>query len=177
MQLMPIDVMTKRVQESGFHPAWLQEMEGTWPSQYTIHPAPEDNSTTHNDPFKILSFYLPHIAPFNNLNEVILMEDDVIIQGDVARAWDFKLVGDAVMSASCHNWVWSDCDQFESSTALSYLDVPYLGFGRVGTNRHASDARCANGYDQECIPEGFLELLATESRKINGDRHANSRQP
>jgi lipopolysaccharide biosynthesis glycosyltransferase len=119
-----------------------------------------------------LRFYLPHIVPFKDLSEVIFMDDDVIIQGDIAKAWDYELHGDAVMSASCHNWVWSDCDRFESSTSLSYLDVPYLGFGRLGASRSAAAATCTTDYERECIPSGFLEVLAKESLHINGHRNA-----
>jgi len=171
IQIYSLSQMTDRVIDAGFQPAWKVDWGSIKTSSVSIHPALWDNSTTHNDPFNILRFYIPEIEPFKNMSKVLFMDDDVILKGDVAKAWDFELKGDAVMSASCHNWVWSDCDRFDSSTSLSYLDVPYLGFGRLSGDRSAKDAACQTDYERECLPEGFLELLASESARINGPNH------
>jgi len=170
--LYSIEEMTRRVESEGYSPAWLWEPFGGNRTRYSIRPAAWDHSPTHNNPFNILRFYLPQIAPFKDMKQLLFMDDDIIFQGDVADTWDTPIEVGNIMTASCHNWVWGDCDRFDSSTSLTYLDVPYLGFGRIGRHRTLKVAACASESDKECIPEGLLELLANESAVINGRDHA-----
>jgi LPS sulfotransferase NodH len=168
--LYTIAEMTRRVQEAGFVPVWAWTTNlstSEFASAFTIRPGVWDNSTTHFNPFNLLRFYLPHIEPFRHLDKVIFMDDDVVILGDVERTWETRLEKHAVMSASCHNWVWSTCNRFESSSSLSYLEVPYLGFGRIANGRTMQSAMCESSSDKECIPERLLELLSNTSVIIN----------
>jgi lipopolysaccharide biosynthesis glycosyltransferase len=172
LRLYSLTEMTRRIELQGLSPIWQWNHSAFQSGVFTVHPADWDNSSTHKDPFNLLRFYLPHIVPFRRLKKVLFMDDDVVILKDVAKAWDYKLRGNAVMSASCQNWVWSECDRFTSSTTLSYLEVPYLGFGRIGGGRTVSDAICKHSEDKECMPLGFIELLGNVSVAINGPQHA-----
>lgn len=174
MHLYSLQEMTQRVEDVGYNPIWKWPANGVARSELSVHPASWDNSTTHKDPFNLLRFYLPHIAPFDKLSKLIFMDDDVIINRDVAEAWDFELRNGTIMSASCHNWIWSNCDRFRSGTEFSYLDVPYFGFGHIGLDRTVNDATCANDDQEECAPNGFMEMLRNQSVLINGPERALS---
>eukprot|EP00928_Gymnodinium_smaydae_P026664 TRINITY_DN20869_c0_g2_i1.p1 TRINITY_DN20869_c0_g2~~TRINITY_DN20869_c0_g2_i1.p1 ORF type:complete len:1242 (+),score=326.48 TRINITY_DN20869_c0_g2_i1:147-3872(+) len=168
--LYSLEEMTARVEEAGFSPVWKWPVQSGGAAFFSVRPAEWDNSDTHRHPFNLLRFYLPHIAPFKKLTRVIFLDDDVIILKDVAQTWDEELRHDAVMTASCQNWVWSSCDRFESSETLSYLEVPYFGFGRIDKDRSLADAACRNSEDRECLPQGLLDLLGNASVAINGNK-------
>lgn len=172
MHLYSLDEMTARVEAEGYYPIWKWPMQGGERSNLSVHPAFWDNSSTHKDPFNLLRFYLPHIDPFKNIHKLIFMDDDVIINRDVAEAYDFPLRNGTIMSASCHNWIWSDCDRFRSGTHFSYLDVPYFGYGHIGFDRTVADAQCVSDDQEECAPEGFMEMLLQQSEEINGHDRA-----
>ena len=82
----------------------------------------------------------------------MMLDDDVIVQGDVTT---LKPQHKAV-AAGCQQW-YVNGDGFESSTDLSYADVPYFGYGvlsgrgaaalpvRTSTRRSAFRATRAGG--------------------------------
>lgn len=176
INVYPLQEMISRVVKVGFSPIWQWNQTAFNGSAFTVQTAEWDNSSTHKDPFNLLRFYLPYIMPFRKLSKVLFMDDDVIILKDVAKAWDYEIKWPNVMSASCQNWVWGDCDRFESGTKYSYLDVPYFGYGRINSQRTISDAICQNTSQRECMPRGFMQLLGKVSEVINGKKNAITKQ-
>ena len=67
-----------------FDPAWANENTGV--------PGAWDHSTMHMHPLNHLRFYIPYITVFKELDRIIFMDDDLIIQGDMQRAWDAKVL-------------------------------------------------------------------------------------
>ena len=68
---------------------------------------------------------------------LVMLDDDVIVQGDITT---LKPQHKAV-AAGCQQW-YVNGDGFESSTDLSYADVPYFGYGVLSEER--GDPSCAH---------------------------------
>ena len=87
-----------------------------------------------------------------------MLDDDVIVQGDVTT---LKPQHKAV-AAGCQQW-YVNGDDFESSTDLSYADVPYFGFGVLSAR---DDPACAHEHATECVPgdarRWFAEVARTD---------------
>lgn len=172
VELYTVRELTLKLKDAGFDPVWTWTDDGAERTNLSVHPADWDNSSIHKDPYNLMRFYLPHVEPFLHMEKLLFLDDDVVIFKDVAQAWDEPLQGPAIMSASCQNWIWNACDEFKTSRNFSYLEVPYLGFGHIGTDRSVADATCSMEAEQECIPKGLLTFLENKSREINGEEHA-----
>ncbi|KAJ8599807.1 hypothetical protein CTAYLR_003999 [Chrysophaeum taylorii] len=129
-----------------------------------------DRSSKHNSVFNCLRFYLPRLPEFAELESLIFMDDDIIIQGDLAKLWEFPL--DKPLTAGCLNWIWNSCARMEAFLDLSYVEVPYMGFGMLprGGEGSVASLTCASDDQRECAPAGFFESLAETSEKIQGCR-------
>ena len=88
-----------------------------------------------------------------------MLDDDVIVQGDITT---LKPQQKAV-AAGCQQW-YVNGDGFESSTELSYADVPYFGYGVLSEER--GDPTCAHEHATECVPgdarQWFAEVARTD---------------
>lgn len=160
-----LEALTSEIRELGMLVTW--ELEEVRQTPLTVHVANWDYSPKHKTGFNHLRFYMPYLSPFRELDAVIFIDDDIVLRGDVARLWELDL-GGAVVGAGCLNWVWNKCERMESSLTLSYAEVPYFGFGVLGPERSVENATCKSSEDSECMPEGFLQSIEDESRRING---------
>ena len=140
-------------EELGVEPMWttalsrVRRFERT--SEYAVPVARWDSDGKHSSPFNHARFYYPELMKqrYGKARRLVMLDDDVIVRGDVAT---LAVAGDAAMAAGCQSW-YIDGDQLQSSTELSYLEVPFFGFGTLGASRSPEDAACAEG-GRECVP-------------------------
>ena len=156
--------LTRELRDAGVVVTW--EMAPVARTNLTVRAAAWDASDKHKTGFNHLRFYAPYLSPFRNLDALIFLDDDTIVQGDIADLHGFDLGGKAI-GAGCLNWVWNSCERMESSLSLTYADVPYFGVGTL-TGRSVADATCGAAGETECVPEGFFESLSRASRELGG---------
>lgn len=157
--------LADEIRASGLPVSW--ELGGVARTGLTVRVADWDASGKHKTGFNHLRFYMPYLSPFKDLSSLVFLDDDTIVQGDVA-ALDALDLGGAVVGAGCQNWVWNSCERMESSYALTYADVPYFGFGTLG-DRTAEAATCRGDDDRECVPAGLLASIENASVAIHGE--------
>lgn len=158
--------MVESIHATGLGTGWEEPVPKT---ELTVHPASWDASAKHNSVFNILRFFLSRLREFADKEMVVFVDDDVVVQGDIAHLW--TLPQPLALSAGCLNWVWNGrCGRMEGSITKNYLDVPYFGFGPLSAERSVEDATCRSETQDECMPPGFLESLANASERINGQR-------
>ena len=140
-------------EELGVEPMWTTALSRVRrferSSEYAVPVARWDSDGKHSSPFNHARFYYPELMKqrYRKARRLVMLDDDVIVRGDVAT---LAVAGDAAMAAGCQSW-YIDGDQLQSSTELSYLEVPFFGFGTLGASRSPEDAACAGG-GRECVP-------------------------
>ncbi|KAJ8600783.1 hypothetical protein CTAYLR_006109 [Chrysophaeum taylorii] len=167
LRLLSESNVTQSIRATGLPITWEIEVPQT---NYTVRVASWDRSAKHNSVFNCLRFYLPKLPEFAFLDSIIFMDDDVVMRGDIARLWEYRQ--DEPISAGCLNWVWSKCGRMQSSFNLSYVEVPYLGFGALSEERDERDATCDAENDEECAPPGFFDSIAAVSASLRKDHRA-----
>ncbi|KAJ8600110.1 hypothetical protein CTAYLR_003470 [Chrysophaeum taylorii] len=158
--------VVQSIRESGLKLSWELAVPL---SNLSVRVAAWDQSPKHNSVFNCLRFYLPRLPEFEDIDSIIFVDDDVVVQGDVARLWEYPL--DKSLTAGCLNWIWnSRCGRMESSTNMSYVQVPYFGFGALpkGGGGSTLDLECTSDDQKECAPPGFFASLAERSAAIHG---------
>ncbi|KAJ8599022.1 hypothetical protein CTAYLR_007697 [Chrysophaeum taylorii] len=166
-RLLAESAVVQSIRDFGLAITWEIEVPRT---KLSVHVPPWDHSTKHNSVFNCLRFYLPRLPEFADLESIIFMDDDIIVQGDLARLWAFPL--EKPLTAGCLNWIWNSCARMEAFLDLSYAEVPYLGFGALPRGEEGSVANltCASDDQRECAPAGFFTSLAETSAAIQGCR-------
>ena len=148
----------KQVRTLGEEPMWttsLAKVERST-STYAVPVARWDRDKKHTSPYNHARFYAPQLIEGDTL---VMLDDDVIVQGDITT---LKPQQKAV-AAGCQQW-YVNGDGFESSTDLSYADVPYFGYGVLSEER--GDPSCASEHATECVPgdarRWFAEVARTD---------------
>ena len=100
----------------------------------------------------------------------MMLDDDVIVQGDITT---LKPQHKAV-AAGCQQW-YVNGDGFESSTELSYADVPYFGYGVLSEER--GDPSCAHEHSTECVPGDARQWFAEGAPDHRGGAHQAAAPP
>ena len=142
----------------GEEPMWTTALAKVERSQsmYAVPVARWDRDKKHTSPYNHARFYAPQLIEGDTL---VMLDDDVIVQGDITT---LKPQQKAV-AAGCQQW-YVNGDGFESSTDLSYADVPYFGYGVLSEDR--GDPSCAHEHATECVPgdarRWFAEVARTD---------------
>ena len=108
----------------GEEPMWttaLSKVERS-KSTYAVPVAPWDRDEKHTSPYNHARFYAPQLIDGETL---VMLDDDVIVQGDVTTL----TTRNKAVAAGCQQWYVGHEGEFQSSTTLTYADVPYFGFG------------------------------------------------
>lgn len=156
------------IRDLGLPLTWEIEVPET---SYTVQVAAWDHGAKHNSVFNCLRFYLALLPEFEQLEQIIFMDDDVVLRGDIAKLWNYPQT--KAISAGCLNWIWNGCGRMEASLNYSYVDVPYFGFGSMtGARTYVDNVTCQSPDEHECAPPGFFGSLAEASLNIRqrGDR-------
>ena len=122
----------------------------------------------HTSPFNHVRFYVPEILKAQGVEKVLLLDDDVIVQSDLQFLWDDEQQQNAAasnqkpISASCTHWAINSTTQVPVlDSSLSYLEVPYFGFGAITSRRTLEEATCRRLGSTQCIPPGLFDHLST----------------
>mmetsp|Transcript_24129 Transcript_24129/g.45119 ORF Transcript_24129/g.45119 Transcript_24129/m.45119 type:complete len:439 (-) Transcript_24129:216-1532(-) len=157
---------TTVIYEGGAH------FDQSWANENTAHPDWWDNNTMHMDPLNHLRFYIPHMSQFEDLKQVLFMDDDLIIQGDVRDAWNTKedIPKGKVLVNACEIWGWS-----KEKNMMAYegrdkklSDTYSLAQPKEGSTRES--LLCENQKDPRftCVGSNFYQNLEKRFREING---------
>ena len=146
-------------------------------SPYAVPVGRWDADAKHASPFNHARFYYPELLTRRSpgARRLVMLDDDVIVRGDVADV-RVEEAGKA-LAAGCQSWyVDAASSRLASSTTLSYLDVPFFGFGTLSAARPAAAAACGGGGGgaRECVPVvggsplGFFAKLGSLERLAKG---------
>jgi len=111
-----------QVRTLGEEPMWttnLAKVSRDAKSPYAVPVARWDRDAKHTSPYNHARFYAPQLIDGETL---VMLDDDVIVQGDITTL----TTQHKAVAAGCQQWFVKE-DAFESSTDLSYADVPYFG--------------------------------------------------
>mmetsp|Transcript_28318 Transcript_28318/g.49817 ORF Transcript_28318/g.49817 Transcript_28318/m.49817 type:complete len:757 (-) Transcript_28318:127-2397(-) len=146
--------------KANFDPAWVNENTGV--------PGKWDHSTMHMHPLNHLRFYIPYMTVFKKLDRIIFMDDDLIIQGDMQRAWDSKknLKPGKLLVGACEVWNYNDeWTAFEYVGSKSTFNSTCV-LGVCG--RTEENAQCKDLADTKCVGSNFFANLRKRALEING---------
>ena len=142
----------------GEEPMWttaLSKVERS-KSTYAVPVAPWDRDEKHTSPYNHARFYAPQLIEGETL---VMLDDDVIVQGDVTTL----TTRNKAVAAGCQQWYVGHDGEFQSSTTLTYADVPYFGFGVLSAG---DDPSCSHEGATECVPgdarQWFAEVARTD---------------
>jgi len=142
----------------GEEPMWttaLSKVERS-KSTYAVPVARWDRDEKHTSPYNHARFYAPQLIEGETL---VMLDDDVIVQGDVTTL----TTRNKAVAAGCQQWYVGHEGEFQSSTALTYADVPYFGFGVLSGQ---DDPGCSHEGATECVPgdarDWFAEVARTD---------------
>ena len=147
-----------KVRALGEEPMWttsLTKVSRNTESPYAVPVARWDHDEKHTSPYNHARFYAPQIIEGDTL---VMLDDDVIVQGDVTTL----KTRHKTVAAGCQQW-YVGGDGYESSTELTYADVPYFGFGVLSAR---GDPSCLQEGATECVPgdarQWFAEVARTD---------------
>ena len=142
----------------GEEPMWttaLSKVERS-KSTYAVPVVPWDRDEKHTSPYNHARFYAPQLIEGDTL---VMLDDDVIVQGDVTTL----TTRNKAVAAGCQQWYVGHEGEFQSSTTLTYADVPYFGFGVLSAQ---DDPGCSHEGATECVPgdarDWFAEVARTD---------------
>ena len=142
----------------GEEPMWttaLSKVERS-KSTYAVPVSPWDRDEKHTSPYNHARFYAPQLIEGETL---VMLDDDVIVQGDVTTL----TTRNKAVAAGCQQWYVGHEGEFQSSTTLTYADVPYFGFGVLSAQ---DDPGCSHEGATECVPgdarDWFAEVARTD---------------
>ena len=147
-----------KVRALGEEPMWttsLTKVSRNTESPYAVPVARWDHDEKHTSPYNHARFYAPQIIEGDTL---VMLDDDVIVQGDITTL----KTRHKTVAAGCQQW-YVGGDGYESSTELTYADVPYFGFGVLSAR---GDPSCLQEGATECVPgdarQWFAEVARTD---------------
>ena len=157
-------------------PPWMSAGYGqsinnaSWRTSHTILQREWDHDPMHSSPFNHLRFYLPYLPFLAEVDHLIFLDDDVIVQGEIAEMVVQMPPGKAI-AAPCDTWVWGDsCSQFtfvanatdwRKNSAVLYLNSAWRSCGS----------------DEACRMSAYEETIQQISRNATGKEIDLSRQP
>ena len=164
--------------DTSFEPVWVWDEYGEstgsgaegWRTKHTVQQEMWDHDPMHSSPFNHLRFYLPYLPFLAEVDHLIFLDDDVIVQGEIAEMVVQMPPGKAI-AAPCDTWVWGDsCSQFtfvanatdwRKNSAVLYLNSAWRSCGS----------------DEACRMSAYEDTIQQISRNATGKEIDLSRQP
>jgi lipopolysaccharide biosynthesis glycosyltransferase len=162
----------------GIEPIWTWAAYGesmgpdekSWRTNATLQQEMWDHDPMHASPFNHLRFYLPHLPYLADLDNLIFLDDDVVVQKDIAQL-AVELPKGKVIAAPCDTWVWGDgCSHFDfvsaakdwrKNSAVLYLNPAWRSCGSA----------------EECGLAEYEATIQSMAMKIHGKKIAFDEQP
>ena len=117
IQIMSMDDAEATVVD--LEPPWMSEESGrsigneSWRSEHTVLQKDWDHDPMHHSRFNIMRFYLPHLTPFKDVDQVLFMDDDVILTDDISLLAHTDVPDDVVVVGQCDNFAWqNECRRY-----------------------------------------------------------------
>ena len=122
-----------------------------------------------------MRFYLPEIlhARTGAPKHLLLLDDDVIVNKDVLELIDggkaeLLVPQGKALGAGCSHWAKVNNAEMSYSSDMSYLEVPYFGFGVISSaSRPLQQATCHRPGQPACLPPGLLQRLGEVAENID----------
>ena len=163
--------LTRVLLSAGFRPPWTQPALRDDDDDWLIRPAAWDSHGKHNSPLNHLRFYIPHFPFLAGVERVLFVDDDILVNRDIAAALHHAVQPGMAMVTSCAiSSYLKDCDAFELRAGeFSYAQTPFFGFKAYNLNGLLqNDVFCSDKLTDECIRRPGLDIIQREARRING---------
>ena len=89
-----------QIQNIGLNSSWTK-------TRHSVEPVTYDRDDKHMHPLNHLRFYLAHMPQFKHVQKIILMDDDVIIQGDIVDFYKLPVPRHQSLVTNCYKWKYS----------------------------------------------------------------------
>jgi lipopolysaccharide biosynthesis glycosyltransferase len=178
LEVLAMDAVTAQLVQTSFEPVWVWDEYGestgsgaeAWRTKHTVQQEMWDHDPMHSSPFNHLRFYLPYLPFLADVDHLIFLDDDVIVQGEIAEMVVQMPPGKAI-AAPCDTWVWGDsCSQF--TFVANATD-----WRRNSAVLYLNSAWRSCGSDEACKISAYEETIQQISRNATGKEIDLSRQP
>ena len=178
LEVLAMDAVTAQLVQTSFEPVWVWDEYGestgsgaeAWRTKHTVQQEMWDHDPMHSSPFNHLRFYLPYLPFLADVDHLIFLDDDVVVQGEIAEMVVQMPPGKAI-AAPCDTWVWGDsCSQF--TFVANATD-----WRRNSAVLYLNSAWRSCGSDEACKISAYEETIQQISRNATGKEIDLSRQP
>lgn len=178
LEVLAMDTVTAQLVETSFEPVWVWDEYGestgnsveAWRTEHTVQQEMWDHDPMHSSPFNHLRFYLPYLPFLAGVDHLIFLDDDVIVQGEIAEMV-VQMPPGKVIAAPCDTWVWGDaCSQF--TFVANATD-----WRRNSAVLYLNSAWRSCGSDEACKISAYEATIQEISRNATGKEIDLSRQP
>jgi hypothetical protein len=187
ISVMGIDEATALLESDGVSPVWKWPQFGSLGADQdqdhqprtVLHPEPWDYDNMHHDPFNLIRFYLPYLAPFRELDALFLCDDDIVVQKSISTL-EVPMGDGPVIAATCNGWLWAeDCMRNEPYyNGKGWLDYPatYLGKDKAHGYSGCTKTSRESGI-RMCQKDEFADTVLRWSKEFNGKELDVNAQP
>ena len=168
VSIMSISEVTQQLVQQGFDPFWAS----FWASQIGLTNTqgwggdkPVDktewgvvtpyNHGKHAAPLNILRFYLPHLPEFDDVDNLVFLDDDIVVHMDISNLVSLPRHPDTALITGCQHWQWKS-GALENQYNLSVRDSNYIGnVGNICTDddKINPDANCVSSTLEQDIAD------------------------
>ena len=171
-----ISTATQQLVQRGFDPFWVSQL-GSRNTDDSIHNLQWGVITPHTDdkhaaPLNLLRFYLPHLPEFDDVDNIVFHDDDVVVQKDIQQLLSLPHHADTALLAGCQHWQWKQ-GEFQPTYFLSVRDSKYAGnHASVCTEKDKanSEANCVSATLEEDISRLSLAINNGNSQSFFDNR-------
>lgn len=112
MTLLTTAAIERDLQNSGLSPVWTwpgfgaSESWATFPQRdgVGLEEPKWDKDTKHHSPYNLLRFYLADLSYFKNVSQLVLLDDDLVIQGDLLDLLASPTRPSTAVQSTCDTW-------------------------------------------------------------------------
>jgi hypothetical protein len=158
---LTVDDVKLDLQRQGLRPIWTWDdwhssirQQTTWVNENTIRTDSWDNRSVHAHELNHLRFYLPYLSIFRNQDYLFFIDDDILVQTDLAQTARETLASlddSKGFVTPCGIWKWRDeCQKFHFSFSETMLDSSAV---------YGNQEVCKSSDQTNCVPESYATFL------------------
>lgn len=159
------------LKDRGILPVWLWSnfssvANRSWTTQWSLREDALDKDEKHHHPLNLLRFYLAELPMLEHLDKLILLDDDVCVQHDLAGLYESK--GTGLLQANCELFARVDEEagrsfELRKPRSLTYGDTRFIGLADL-TKQPDGGVRttyptCNTAESIACTPSELEPLL------------------
>jgi len=160
---LTVEDVKNDLEQQGLVPIWTWDEwhssidTDDWVNENTIRRGEWDNRDVHAHELNHLRFYLPHMSIFQDRKSLYFVDDDILVQSDLATMATETLANldsSKGFVSPCNVWKWnSDCHKFRFSNQEETImtTTPIYGDREV----------CQSETETDCVPESYHNFLQT----------------